>query len=95
MKIHTLKPIRHDRIGNIKAGQVVEMPEPWASRYIAMGAAESYQTKVIREVPLAGAGAELPSSSSPVAPVSPETTSSTSEDGEKPKRRGRPRKASS
>lgn len=95
MKIHALKDLRHDRLGRIQKGKIVDMPEQWARIYIQMGAAEAYQTKVIRETPLAGAGAALPSSSSPVDQASQPTTSSESDNGEKPKRKRRSKASSS
>lgn len=75
------------------AGDVVDLPDRIAERYLAQGAVERYETKVIREVPFQAAGAEEPSSASPAAQVLPETTAKPSESGVK--KRGRPRKAAS
>lgn len=75
------------------AGTVLELPEKLALRYIAQGAVERYETKVIREVPLPDAGAAEPLSALPVAPASTEPTAKPSASGAK--KRGRPRKASS
>ena len=72
------------------AGDVVDLPEKVALRYLAAGAVERYETKVIREVPFPVAGAAEPLSVSPAAQASPETTAKPSESGGK--RRGRPRK---
>ena len=94
MKIQALKDLRHDRLGRIPKGKIVDMPPPWDRYYINMGAAISYETKVIRETPLPVAGEEQPSSSLPVVQASQLTTSSESDSGA-PKRRGRPKKASS
>jgi hypothetical protein len=75
------------------AGTVVELDDRTALRYLAAGAVERYETKVIREVPLQDAGAAEPLSASPVGQVSAEPTAKPSASGGK--KRGRPRKASS
>lgn len=75
------------------AGAVVDLPEKAALRYLAQGAVERYETKVVRDAPFVGAGAEELSSASPAGQASPETTPSASEPGAK--KRGRPRKQSS
>jgi hypothetical protein len=72
------------------AGAVVDIPDRVAERYLAAGAVERYETKVVREVPLADAGSAEPLSASPVAQASAETTAKPSGDGAK--KRGRPRK---
>ena len=92
MNIHMLKDFRHDRMGMVRKGQTIEMPSPWAEWCIKNGYAETYQTKVIREVPLPVAGLAQPSSALPVAQALPQTTASESVNGA-PKRRGRPKKA--
>lgn len=73
------------------AGDVVELPEKVALRYLQAGAVERYETKVIREVPFEEAGRAQPSSASPAAPVSPQTTAKRSAGGAK--RPGKGRKA--
>ena len=75
------------------AGAVLDLPDKVALRYLAAGAVERYETKVIREVPLPDAGAAEPLSASPVGQVSTEPTAKPSTSGGK--KRGRPRKASS
>ena len=75
------------------AGAVVELPDRVAERYLTAGAVERYETKVVREVPLADAGAVEPLSASPVGQASAEPTAKPSANGGK--KRGRPRKASS
>lgn len=51
--------------GRKVAGDVVDLDERTAQRYLAQGAVERYETKVIREVPLQDAGAAEPLSVSP------------------------------
>lgn len=70
MKVHALKPLNHPRLGPVRKGQIVDIPEPWASRYLAMRAVERYETKVVRQGPSLAAGLRQPSSASPAAPVS-------------------------
>ena len=77
--------------GPRSAGDVVDLPDKLALRYLEAGAVERYETKVIREVPLPDAGAAEPLSASPVAQVSAEPTAKPSDAGGK--KRGRPRKA--
>ena len=72
------------------AGDVVDLPEKVALRYLAQGAVERYETKVIREVPLPDAGVAEPLSVSPADQASTKPTANPSESGGK--RRGRPRK---
>ena len=79
--------------GRKPAGSIVELSDKVAARYLAQGAVERYETKVIRETPLPDAGAEEPSSASPADQASHETTASASKPGAK--KRGRPKKASS
>lgn len=74
------------------AGAVVDLPERAALRYLEQGAVERYETKVIREVPLVGAGAVEPLSASPADQASPKPTAKPSASGAK---RGRKPKASS
>lgn len=74
-------------------GSVLDIPEKAALRYLAQGAVERYETKVIREIPLADAGVAEPLSALPVAQASTEPTAKPSKPGAK--KRGRPRKVSS
>lgn len=83
MKVHVLKPIRVLGIGGIRPGREVDLPDSVAKTYLAQGAVEPYQTKVLRENPMPAAGAM--SSASPVAPASPQTMSKPFDDGAKPK----------
>ena len=85
-EIHLIDGPRH-------AGDVVDLPDKLALRYLEAGAVERYETKVIREVPLPDAGAAEPLSASPAGQASPKPTAKPSEGGGK--KRGRPRKASS
>lgn len=91
MKVVVKKRVIHGTLGRLDPGRVVEVPEPWASRWLAAGAVERYETKVVRDNPLPVAGAAVPLSASPAGPASPPKTSKPSGDGEKPerKRRGR------
>lgn len=89
MKVSVLKPIRIDRLGLIRKGQEVELPESIARLYLSQGAVELYQTKVLRENPIPAVG-EL-SSALPAAPASPQTIAPESESGGK-RKRGRPKK---
>jgi hypothetical protein len=68
--------------GRKVAGDVVDIPDKIALRYLAHGAVERYETKVIRETPFAEAGAEEQSSASPADQASPETTAKPSAGGE-------------
>ena len=90
------RTLLHDRLGRLRQGQTVEMPEAQAKEFLRRGFVEHYQTKVIHSTaatpdnPSVGAGMDAPSSALPVAPASPQTTSSESETGKR--KRGRPRK---
>lgn len=87
MNIYTLKAMRHDRLGPIAKHTVVDMPEPWASKYVAMGAAEFYDTKVVRDTPLPLAGQVEQSSSLPADQVLQNKTSQPSGTGVKRKKK--------
>lgn len=63
------------------AGEVVEVPEKAALRYLQQGAVERYETKVIREVPLPDAGVAEPLSALPAGQASTETIVSESDAG--------------
>jgi hypothetical protein len=86
MQVHLLKLMYHDRLGKIKAGRVVDLPEHQAKEWIKHGIAESYQTKVIRQDPLPHAGVVTQSSALPVEEVSTVTTSTPLKRGAKPKK---------
>lgn len=83
MQVHVTsrKPIFDDRLGRLKAGDVVDLPEQKALFYIQRGEAVAYQTKVLQDRPSLGSGTQL--SASPAAPVSQQTTASESEYGVK------------
>lgn len=81
-EIHLMDGPRH-------AGDVVDLPDRIALRYLERGAVERYETKVIREAPFVGAGEDQPSSALPAVRVLPQTTANPSGDGDKPKRRKR------
>jgi hypothetical protein len=82
IKVHVLaKVLRHDQLGALKKGKVVELPEKLANEWLAKGWVERYETKVIRHDPLPDAGAASQSSASPVAQVSTKTTSTKSKGG--------------
>ena len=81
----TAKSIFDDKLGKLVKGQTVELPDHKARFYIERGEVEFYETKVMRDRPLLGAGTQL--SASPVAQALPKQTLSESEYGEK--KRGR------
>lgn len=69
------------------AGDVVDLPEKIALRYLERGAVERYETKVVRDTPFPEAGGAALSSASPAAQASPKKTAKPSVAGDKPKRR--------
>ena len=71
----------HDRLGKLTQGDVADVPEKQAADLVANGYAEYYETKVTRDRPYPGAGAQL--SASPVAQVLPQTTAKPSVSGKK------------
>lgn len=73
-KYHTLKTILVDRLGRVPAGKVVELTKAQGNIYLAQGAVERYETKVIRQDPLPHAGVVIQSSALPVEEALPETT---------------------
>jgi hypothetical protein len=87
MKVAALKNFRHDRLGAVRKGAVVELPEPWASRYLAQGVVERYETKVVRETPLPEAGREQLSPALPADQALPLATSRESASGVRRSRR--------
>jgi hypothetical protein len=91
MNVNIIKPvIYHDRLGALRKGRVVDLPEKQAQEFLRKGWVERYETKVIRERPIPADGREALSSASQVAQASPSPTVSESEPGAK--KRGRPRK---
>jgi hypothetical protein len=80
----------HDRLGTLKQGQRVDLPDFQAADFLRRGFVERYETKVIRSVPFETVGVPGLSSASPAVQASPQTTSKPSSDGAK--RRGRPKK---
>jgi hypothetical protein len=89
VQVHVLKPIRVDRLGFVPRGRVVELIEAHAREYMAHGAVELYETKVLRENPAPAVGAQL--SASPAVQASRRQTLTVSTSGA-PTRRGRPPK---
>lgn len=74
--------IKQDMIstyGNLRRGNIVNVPDDHARQLVGCGAAEYYETKVIREVPVTGpldsATSDAPSSSSQADRVPPTPTS--------------------
>lgn len=88
MQVHVLKPIRTDRLGLVRVGKVVDLPEAQANEYLKTGAVELYATKVIKTVPLLDAGAAVASSASPAGQALPLTTSTSSRRGGRRKKTG-------
>ena len=90
------RTLLHDRLGRLRQGQTVDLPDAQAREFLRAGFVEHYQTKVIHTAPATpsnpseAAGTEQPPSASPVAQASPQTTLSESESGKR--KRGRPRK---
>ena len=91
MQVVILKTLFHDKLGTLNKGRVVDVPEPWASRWLKSGAVERYETKVVRENPLPIAGAAVPLSYSPAGQASTEPTLKPSKDGETKNGKGRAR----
>lgn len=79
----TAKAIFDDKLGKLTKGQEVDLPAHKAQFYLERGDVEFYQTKVLRDRPLAVGGEQ--SSASPVDRVLPKTTSSESKTGVKRK----------
>ena len=88
MKVSVLKPLFHAELGALRRGAVVDMPEPWATRYLKRGAVEKFIVAEKRAAPLAEAGEEELSSASPAVPASAQKTLRLSRRGGK-----RPKKA--
>lgn len=93
-EIVALKTMHHPSKGTFRKDQKVDIEPRLADFYVSIGAAEYYETKVIREVPFPGAGEAQPSSVLPADRASTPTTASESDSGA-PKKRGRKPKASS
>jgi hypothetical protein len=86
MKINVLAGlILDDRLGRLRKGQIVELPDHKAMFYIREGMAEAYETKVMRDYPSQAAGKPL--SALQVGQVLTKQTLSTSETGEKKTRK--------
>jgi len=88
MKVCVLKPIRHDQLGALKPGAVRDMPEPWATKYLKMGAVERVETKL--PDPLAEAGEGSRSSALPADQASAPKTSPRSKRGAKRRKKAGP-----
>lgn len=83
MKVEVVKQIQTDRLGVLRKGTVVELPDKQALTYLEQGAVIRYETKVIMNRPFPDAG--MSSSVSPADQVSPTTTSPKSKRGGKKK----------
>ena len=91
--ITTRKPVFDDQLGRLKEGDIVDLVDHKANFYIQRGEAMSYQTKVLQDRPLVGAGTVEQSSALHQAPAYATKTLNESVDGEK--KRGRKPKQSS
>lgn len=88
MRVHVLKPVRVDRLGLVRKGRIVELHPSVARTFVRSGSVEYYETKVVREAPLAGAaGREVTLSASPAGQASPQTNANSSGNGGKRKRK--------
>ena len=91
MKVEAIKPkLHHDKLGVLKKGRVVDLPDAQAQDFRSRGFVSVYETKVIDSRPFRPAGMDTPQSASLVGQVSAQTTLNESESGKK--KRGRPRK---
>ena len=86
------KPI-DDKLGRLEFDKTYDLPDHKANFYIQRGEAICYQTKVMQDRPLVGAGTVEQSSALPPAPAYATKTLNESVDGEK--KRGRKPKQSS
>jgi len=89
MQVHVKRELLHDRLGRLRPGRIVELPDAQAEWHMKRGEVEPYSTKVLRDRPTPTVGDMQQSSASPPVPASPQTTSTESAPG---KKRGRPRK---
>ena len=87
IQIITKKPMFDDQHGRLQQGQIIDVPQHKAMFYIQRGEAVCYQTKVLQDRPLAGAGTVEQSSVLPPAPAYATKTSNKLETGEKKKTR--------
>jgi hypothetical protein len=88
MKVNVLKRIqvaKGTKIVVYQPNTEADLPDSIAREYLRSGAVELYETKVIRQDPLPGAGEITQSSASPAAQVSTKTTSKKSGSGGKKK----------
>jgi stringent starvation protein B len=90
--ITSKKPVL-TQFGRHPHGVTVDVPDQLAKFLIERGDAVCFETKEAMDRPSQAAGSTEPSSALPVAQASIEQTSSESENGEAPKKRGRPKKA--
>lgn len=87
------KPVLTAERGRLPIGIPVDVSPLLAQHLLESGAAVLMETKEQMERPPVAAGKMEPSYVLPVAPALPMTTLTESENGDKPKRRGRPPKA--
>jgi hypothetical protein len=77
------RTLLHDKLGRLREGQVVELPEAQAREFLRRGFVEHYDTKVLQTNPQPPVGEEQLPSVSPAGQASPSKTSSGSGRGKK------------
>lgn len=77
------RTLLHDKLGRLREGQVVELPENQAREFLRRGFVERYDTKVIQSNPHLPAGTEQQPSASPAGQASTSKTSNSSGRGKK------------
>lgn len=77
------RTLLHDKLGRLREGQIVELPDVQAADFLRRGFVERYDTKVIVTNPQPPAGTEQLQSASPAGQASTPTTSSASARGKK------------
>ena len=92
--ITTRKPVFDDNLGRLKEGDIVDIADRKAAFYIQEGLAMCYQTKVMQDRPLVGAGKVEQSSPVPAAPAYATKTLNESANGEQKKRGRKPKQSS-
>ena len=95
MYITPIKSFPHDRLGYLKAGDVVEVSDSEGARLIRMGLVNPAAARPGVSAPVPGvAGGETTAlSASPAAQALPQTTQKESGNGDlPPRKRGRPKK---
>jgi hypothetical protein len=77
------RTLLHDKLGRLREGQVVELPEAQAREFLRRGFVEHYDTKVLQTNPQPPVGEEQQPSVSPAGQALPSKTSSGSGRGKK------------